>query len=532
MSSTALRPIDCIQSVKNNHIFSRNCDEPEHRMQLRWRFPRLSDRSSRTQLLALTAIGVCATLSAQTCPFDDGNSMVTREGLVLTRYALGLTGAAMVNGTDFAATDAPTIASNIACPSCGLNITGNVDGGGNPVVTIADATIISRKLAGFSGAALTNGVGLGSGSRNTVSAVNSFLLAGCGAGANGWVQGGNSFGTFGIIGTNDDQAMMLKSSGSFVSAQLADNSGLRIIRTATAGAPAVTNGSWRNSVGLTPYEGAAVAGGGADGTNCPDPTTDSTRSCGNVAVAQWASIGGGIGNRVSGDLATVAGGASNSALTTSSTVGGGYANSALGSDATVPGGLRNVARGRASFAAGSRAVARGDGMFLWNDGADFSDFDPAIWGSFGATPSNTAPLNNTFIVRATGGVQFITGSSGSQCFVVPNGTGWNCVSDRNLKHSVRAVSPRSVLAKLATVPVSTWAFHGNERRQIGPMAQDFFRAFRQWGLSDSDRSINSVDAQGVAFAAIQGLNQIVKEKDAEIAKLKADIAAIKKRLRM
>jgi hypothetical protein len=524
-----MRPNRFASIKQHNQTSSREREGSEQFMVSKWPFGKVDRRGTVAAVLGFVAIGMSPSLVAQTCPFDDGNSQLTREGLVLTRYALGLTGASLVNGTDFSIADAPTIESNIACPSCRLNITGNIDSIGNPVVTVADATIISRKLAGFSGAALTNAVPLGSGSRNTASAVNSFLLTGCGAGASGWVQGGNSFGALGVIGTNDDQAMMLKSSGSFVSAQLADGSGLRIIRTSTAGAPAVANGSWRNSVGLTPYEGAAVAGGGADGTNCSDPTTDSTRSCGNVAVASWASIGGGIGNRVSGDLATVAGGASNTALANSSTVGGGFANSALGSDATVPGGLRNVARGRASFAAGSRAVARGDGMFLWNDGADFSDFDPAIWGSFGATPSNTAPLNNTFIVRATGGVQFITGSSGSQCFIVPNGTGWNCVSDRNVKHSVRAVSPKSILAKLATVPVSTWAFNGNERRQIGPMSQDFFRAF---GLGDSDRAINSVDAQGVAFAAIQGLHQVVQEKDAEIAKLKADMAAIKKRLGM
>ena len=61
------------------------------------------------------------------------------------------------------------------------------------------------------------------------------------------------------------------------------------------------------------------------------------------------------------------------------------------------------------------------------------------------------------------------------------------------------------------------------------MAQDFFSAF---GLGDSDRAINSMDAQRVALAAIQGLNQLVNEKDAEIATLKADTAAIKTRLGM
>ena len=118
---------------------------------------------------------VLATANAQTCPFDDGNSSLTVEGVILTRYALGITGAPLVAGTGINAADAPTVEASINCPSCGLNVTGN------PTLTVADATIISRKLAGFSGDALTNGLALGSGTRNTPAAVQSFLLAGCGA---------------------------------------------------------------------------------------------------------------------------------------------------------------------------------------------------------------------------------------------------------------------------------------------------------------------------------------------------------------
>jgi hypothetical protein len=118
---------------------------------------------------------------AQTCPFDDGNSTLANDGLVLTRYALGIRGAAMLANTDFVAGDAATIESNIACPACGLRITDDRDGLNNPIFTATDATIISRKLAGLSGDALTNGLALGSGTRNTPAAVNSFLLAGCGA---------------------------------------------------------------------------------------------------------------------------------------------------------------------------------------------------------------------------------------------------------------------------------------------------------------------------------------------------------------
>ncbi len=126
-------------------------------------------------LAALLSVSAMPSAHAQVCPFDDGNSSLAVDGLILTRYALGITGAPLVAGTDINAVDAVTVEGHINCPSCGLNITGN------PTMTVTDATIISRKLAGFSGAALTDGLNLGSGTRNTPASVNSFLLAGCGA---------------------------------------------------------------------------------------------------------------------------------------------------------------------------------------------------------------------------------------------------------------------------------------------------------------------------------------------------------------
>jgi hypothetical protein len=48
---------------------------------------------------------------------------------------------------------------------------------------------------------------------------------------------------------------------------------------------------------------------------------------------------------------------------------------------------------------------------------------------------------------------------------------------------------------------------------MGPTAQDFYAVF---GLGEDDEYISSVDADGVALAAIQGLYQIVRDKDAQI----------------
>ena len=137
----------------------------------------LSALSQKTIATVIVQVALVLSLpvSAQTCPFDDGNSSLAVEGLILTRYALGITGAPLVASTNINASDAPAVEAAITCPSCGLNITGNA------TLTVADATIISRKIAGFSGAALTDNLNLGSGTRNTPAAVQSFLLGGCGA---------------------------------------------------------------------------------------------------------------------------------------------------------------------------------------------------------------------------------------------------------------------------------------------------------------------------------------------------------------
>ena len=65
-------------------------------------------------------------------------------------------------------------------------------------------------------------------------------------------------------------------------------------------------------------------------------------------------------------------------------------------------------------------------------------------------------------------------------------------------------------------------------QHIGPMAQDFHAAF---GLNGADdKHISVVDEGGVALAAIQGLNQKLNEKDAEIQDLKRQNDSLAKQL--
>ena len=89
------------------------------------------------------------------------------------------------------------------------------------------------------------------------------------------------------------------------------------------------------------------------------------------------------------------------------------------------------------------------------------------------------------------------------------------------------------LEKIAAMPLNTWQYRNQEAkyRHMGPMAQDFYGAF---GLGESDKQIDAVDADGVALAAVQGLNAKLAQKDLALsARLDAkdrEIAALQRRL--
>ncbi|HEY3863587.1 MAG TPA: tail fiber domain-containing protein [Verrucomicrobiae bacterium] len=101
-------------------------------------------------------------------------------------------------------------------------------------------------------------------------------------------------------------------------------------------------------------------------------------------------------------------------------------------------------------------------------------------------------------------------------------------SDRNAKERFAPVRPQEVLARVAALPVSEWNYKNDsaQTRHMGPMAQDFRAAFSLNG--PDDKHIASVDEAGVALAAIQGLNEQLKEKQKEIDELAAEVEELKK----
>lgn len=103
-------------------------------------------------------------------------------------------------------------------------------------------------------------------------------------------------------------------------------------------------------------------------------------------------------------------------------------------------------------------------------------------------------------------------------------------SDRNVKKAFTPVDPRTVLAKVAALPITEWGYINAAAgtRHIGPMAQDFHAAFDLNG--DDDQHITTVDEGGVALAAIQGLNEKLENENAELKQRLAVLEALVKQL--
>jgi len=225
-------------------------------------------------------------------------------------------------------------------------------------------------------------------------------------------------------------------------------------------------------------------------------------------------IGGGWRNIVGSNYAAVSGGEDNWALGLNSVVAGGYQNTASNSFSAVGGGLNNSATASyATVPGGYSARATNMGAFVWSGGP-----------INGFTTDSTNDFS--FTVRAVGGVRFITTTVDSRTvlagtygapfltngvFLPPNSGAWESLSDSNAKTGIKPIDVRKILSKVAAMPVSEWKYKVDpERRYIGPMAQDFHAAF---GLGRDDKSISTLDSDGVMYAAIQGLVEELKERD-------------------
>ena len=251
----------------------------------------------------------------------------------------------------------------------------------------------------------------------------------------------------------------------------------------------------------------------------------------------FATVGGGRANKALGENATVAGGHRLIADGDRSTVSGGYDNQTSASHATIPGGSRNRASGYNSFAFGQYAAAEDDFAFVWSDATPHhnaypNDVDDGLSSSEAVNGEPEAAYGaNSWSVSATGGVRFITGED-SVTYIEGGAAGWSTTSSRTAKTNISPVDAQRVLDGVTEMEVATWEYEGNDgegkgTRYVGPMAEDFHDVV---DVGTGDGSINSINADGLAFAAIQGLAERLAEKDERIDDLEAENDRLRERL--
>ncbi len=247
-----------------------------------------------------------------------------------------------------------------------------------------------------------------------------------------------------------------------------------------------------------------------------------------VTVSPYAAIVGGEQNNVgasplapsnAADHSAIGGGYGNAVWSASQSVISGGGNNLIyyGNWSAIPGGQSNEVDGYWSLAAGQRAKAYYNGNFVWADSQN-ADF------------ASTA--GNQFLIRAAAGVGINTNNPQAALHVVGNILATGTItgsSDVNAKENFVPVNPREVLDRVAALPITRWNYREDKAEtHLGPMAQDFYAAF---ALGMDDRHISMVDADGVALAAIQGLNEKVEGRshvaEARIQKLEAENAELK-----
>lgn len=115
-------------------------------------------------------------------------------------------------------------------------------------------------------------------------------------------------------------------------------------------------------------------------------------------------------------------------------------------------------------------------------------------------------------------------NSGNGAHLTTGGV-WTNGSSRTFKEGFGAIDTGEILERLLALPLLQWRYRGSDTAlHLGPMAEDFKAAF---GLGGDERYIGTVDADGVALAAIQGLHRKLEDEN---AMLRRELARLAQRL--
>ncbi len=185
-----------------------------------------------------------------------------------------------------------------------------------------------------------------------------------------------------------------------------------------------------------------------------------------------------------------------------------------------------------STTAGAQTMAR-----FTNNGAPFVFYEDTSSGTiWGLQPTMvgdfTISLSGTFgtevVIRKTGRVQIGPGPA-TVFDLSPTG---NLTIDgslmenssRKAKEGFSPLDGREVLTRVSDLDVLEWSYKDQPVRHIGPMAEDFYDAF---GLGGGKDRLAPRDLAGVTLLAVQGLNEIVEEKNQQIDQLSRQVAELR-----
>jgi hypothetical protein len=393
-----------------------------------------------------------------------------------------------------------------------------VGGGGNNQAGNANQDPTDAKYSTVAGGSENEASGLlsvvGGGSLNVSNGTNATI-----SGGNNNVSGAYAFVGGGSINVASGSGAVIGGGGLNTASATNTTIGGGVYNEATATHASVLGGMYNEAAG----DYATIGGGGGGTPTAGNRVTNDYSTVGggtaNAVSGNYATIGGGDENTASGSRGTVAGGHGNAAGGNYSFVGGGWSNAAGGMYSIVPGGNSSTAQGSFSFAAGRHAKAYNSGCFVWADGSSNDD-----------TECND---NDRTIFRSTGGFYIFTDSAvtPSGLYLAAGGSSWNTHSDREAKENLQPVDATDVVARLAGIPIATWNYRSQDPsiRHIGPMAQDFNTLVDGLG-GEGETYVNSLDADGVALAAIQGLYQLSQEQAARIEELELQNSDLEARL--
>ena len=216
-----------------------------------------------------------------------------------------------------------------------------------------------------------------------------------------------------------------------------------------------------------------------------------------------ASTAFGLNARAVGDYSTAFG---------ATTKAGGHYSLAVGG-ATTADGYASTALG---FFAATTAAA--PGSFVYGD---------ASTQAAGDLVRSISP--NQFLVRASGGVVFWSSPAtvyptSPGVILFTNASSWSSLSDVNSKENFSDLEDEEVLSRIARMPVREWNYkaQGAAIRHMGPTAQDFHAAF---GLGEDRLRISTIDADGVALAAVRALEARTRETNERLTRENDELRA-------